>query len=334
MNQLTAYKKSLKTAWGYNDYNDWPIKFNSIMHLFLREFSDEFVTDLYEVLQRYDQKEISKKFHNPARIYRIIHSIVYGMKANKISIEKQQEVASIMLNMVSELKSGSPFNENGCNIILNNINQLHEYNYFKSDEVQAMNLQRFFGLMWAYTESIFFRAHDVTKEIHGLYHDGRDRVLIREYYNLRPSEIWSNVTFLDYSNLKFITYYSDELDISLDAYNHIYFNGGNYIKNMIKYRIEADGKEVTLDELMQQIPKVEACINSIHDWAEQSSQTDKINRYADIYWYRKKPLKDLLGKEWGVPQNVKNKVENGTMDERRTSRMSEWQIDFIINTLL
>ena len=42
---LNKYKKSLKSAWGYNDYNDWPVKFNSIMHLFLEEFFDSFIKD-------------------------------------------------------------------------------------------------------------------------------------------------------------------------------------------------------------------------------------------------------------------------------------------------
>lgn len=334
MNQLTAYKKSLKMAWGYNDYNDWPIKFNAIMHLFLDEFALEFITDLQKALQSYEREEISESFNNPARIYRIIHSVIYGMKANKFSIEEQQKVAEIMLKMVSDLKSGSPFNENGRNIILDDMDEFHKCDFYVSDEAQATKLQRFFGLMWAYTESLFFRAHDVTKEIHGLYRDGTERVLIREYYNLKPNEIWTDMKFMDYSNLKFITYYSDELDVSLDAYNHIYFNRGNYIKDMQKYRIEADGKQITLDELMNQIPKIETCINLIHEWAKQSSQIDKINRYADIYWYRKKPLKDLLNQNWEVPQKVRDRIENGAIDKRRITRMSDRQIDFIINTLL
>lgn len=43
---IQKYKESLKLAWGYNDYNDWPIKFNSIMHLFVTEFTREYLEDL------------------------------------------------------------------------------------------------------------------------------------------------------------------------------------------------------------------------------------------------------------------------------------------------
>lgn len=334
MDHLNAYKNSLKKAWGYNDYNDWPIKFNSIMHLFLEEFAEEFVEDLNEALLHYSREQISREFNNPARLYRIIHSIIYGMKKKRISLEEQRKIASILLEMVSDLKAGSTFNENGCNIIVNDIEQFRKDFYYESDIESSVQLQRFFGLMWAYTESIFFRAHDVTKEIHGLYYDGNERILVREYFNLRPKEIWGDIDFIDYSNLKITTYYSGELDVSLDAYNHIYFHEGNYIKDMLKYRIEADSKEISLDELMEQTYNIGKCISLIHEWTERSSDKDKIKRYADIYWYRKKPLKDLLNKGWEVPCEVREKIEKGNIDKRRIAKMSDRQIDFIINTLL
>lgn len=47
---IQKYKESLKLAWGYNDYNDWPIKFNSIMHLFVTEFTREYLEDFSQLL--------------------------------------------------------------------------------------------------------------------------------------------------------------------------------------------------------------------------------------------------------------------------------------------
>src|SRR5438552_14079842 len=50
-------------------------------------------------------------------------------------------------------------------------------------------------LMWAYTESIFFRAHDLTKEFHGpyLYASDTKRFVIREFRNLQPRELWPDI---------------------------------------------------------------------------------------------------------------------------------------------
>lgn len=334
MDSIVAYKNSLKKAWGYNDYNDWPIKFNSIMHLFLTEFSKEFINDLEDGLAHFSRKKIAAQFNNPARIYRIIHSIIYGMKKQNYSIEQQRNVTNILLEMTADLKFGSAFNEDGHNIIEKDLNKINEYHYHKSNNQDAKKLHRFFGLMWAYTESIFFRAHDVTKEFHGLYSDSKSKIMVREYYNLRPKELWGDIQFIDYSNLKIVAYYTNDLDITLDAYNHIYFHKGNYIDNMIKYYIEADNKEITLDGLIGQIENIEACIDTIHSWVSKSSPKMIVNRYADIYWFRKKPLADLLHKDWRVPCGVRKNIEKGDVDQRRLKRMTDREIDFMISTLL
>lgn len=333
MDLISSYKKSLYSAWGYNDYNDWPIKFNSIMHLFVKEFSEEFENDLKEVLKTQKREQVSHRFKNPARIYRIIHSIIYGMKLRCISLEEQREMICLLLQMTSDLKVGDIFNKDGRNIIYVDNSLFSGLNYTHSDTLQSASLQRFFGLMWAYTESLFFRAHDVTKEIHGLYYENDQKILVREYYNLQPKEIWGEMRYVDYSSLKVIAYYSKELDISLDAYNHIFFKKGNYIENMIKYRIEADGKEITIEQLLEQVPNMEECIRSVHDWTERVTSKHIINRYADIYWYRKKVLKDLLDKDWRVPINVREQIEQGDIDQRRMKKLSDRQIEFMINTL-
>ena len=334
MDMFQEYKRSLYSAWGYNDYNDWPIKFNSIMHLFVKEFAEEFYSELKIAMEEFQRKEIALKFNNPARIYRIIHSVVYGLRLSGLTLDEQRDAVRMMLEMNSDLKSGDIFNRDGRNIIYDDISRFSNYVYTVCDKIQASMLQRFFGLMWAYTESLFFRAHDVTKEIHGLYTDGEYKVLIREYYNLRPKDIWGDLPYTDYSSFKIITYYTKDLSISLDAYKHIFFKGGNYIENMVKYRIEADGKVISLDELLNQIPKMEATIKATHEWSDNSDSKAIINRYADIYWYRKKALKDILGLDWRVPEHVRKNIEEGDVDQRRLKKLSDRQIEFMINTLI
>ena len=88
---IQKYKESLKLAWGYNDYNDWPIKFNSIMHLFVTEFTREYLEDFSQLLhQGFSLAEIGHAFKNPDRIYRNINFIIQGMKRLHMSIAQQQ----------------------------------------------------------------------------------------------------------------------------------------------------------------------------------------------------------------------------------------------------
>lgn len=74
---IQKYKESLKLAWGYNDYNDWPIKFNSIMHLFVTEFTREYLEDFSQLLyQGFSLAELQGLGAGPAK-----HLVISSLSA-------------------------------------------------------------------------------------------------------------------------------------------------------------------------------------------------------------------------------------------------------------
>lgn len=338
--KLQKYKDSLKSAWGYNDYNDWPVKFNSVMHLFLEEFTQEVLTDLEQTRSMgISSHQLALAFYNPAKIYRIINPVLYGMKKLGKSISYQREVALYLLELVKELKYGSEFNENGKNIIWGPEELESNYNKIlltPSDPDSAALLQRFCGVMWAYTESIFFRAHDVTKEIHGPYHlpEKLSGLLIREYMNLNPYEIWEDTPLLTYNNIQVYTNYDDQLELTIDSYNHLFLHKGNYKENLLSYAILCDQRQIDIHELPDIINNMLKTIEHIHKWADQAGWKNITKRYADIFWYRKKAFKDLLGLDWRVPVSIYDKIDNGEKDIRREDILNAKQIDCLIQILI
>lgn len=338
--KLNKYKESLLSAWGYNDYNDWPVKFNSIMHLFGEDFSESFLEDIRVLCEKgYSIQEMALSFGSPARIYRIINAIIYGMKQKKVPLKDQRRVVLYLLDMVQCLKYGSPFNEDGRNIVLSSDQVDRDYleNIFhRAEENEAIYLQRFCGIMWAYTEAIFFRAHDVTKEIHGPYviPAKTDKLLVREYLHLDVQSIWGDFVNLPANNIKIYTVYDKNLSLSIDAYNHLFLCGGNYVKSLKEYRVEIDGKEASIDQLMHLVPYMQETIRKIHEWIKETSWKEHACKYADIYWYRKKPLADMLNKSWEVPEQVYEKIRNGHQSEERLKKMSDRQIELLIKTLI
>ena len=339
--RLDAYRKSLVEAWAFNDYKDWPIKFNSIMHLFLKDFAEEFINDLNQLQKEGISTEvIGKAFGNPARVYRSIHSVIYGMKQMKLDISYQREIVLFLLDLVKTMKYGSEFNEENKNIILspNGIATLNKVtNFYKSNAQESNILQRFCGIIWAYAEVIFFRVHDVTKEFHGLYCDETDtnkKLLIREYLNLNPKGIWNNIPLLPFNNIKIYTKYDNNIEVSIDSYNHINVSKGNFIESLTEYSIECDGKSITLKELQSFLPIIMQAIDGINNWVDKSDWKEITNRYADVYWYRKKPLRDLLKSGWKVPDKVREKINNGGINERMTGELSKDYIYKLIRTII
>jgi hypothetical protein len=336
--RLTAYKESLKAAWQYNDYNDWPIKFNSIMHLFMEEFTKEFLED-FEKLKSSEKRAVAKEFKNPDRVYRSIHSLIYGMKKMKYSISRQREIVLELLELVGIMKKGSVFNEDGSNIIYDQdkIRKIYEDKCFRLvSKNDSILIQKFCGILWAYTEAIYFRAHDIPKLIHGSYKlDGTfNNLFIRDYMNLNTADFWYGIEFLPVNEICIYTEYKDNLKVDIDSYNHVSMKSGNYIEDLEYCYIEADGKEIGLDEILKYIPIIENAIRSINKWVEKSDWREITKRYADIYWYRKKPLRDLLNIEWKVPDKVREEIDNGQMNEKRIRNLTNTEIDRLIYTII
>lgn len=339
LDKLRLYKESLKSAWGYNDYNDWPIKFNSIMHLFLEEFAQEILDDIDEINEKQiSSSKVAEAFTNPARIYRLINPLLYGMKKLRYPISEQRRLACYFLDLVQVLKDGSPFNEEGRNIILGpiKVSQIVEQIEMQpSIQEEARRLQQFCGIMWAYTESTFFRAHDVTKEIHGPYIlNNGDQLLIRRYLNLRPTDMIKEIRLLDCDEITIYTRYNPALRLTIDSYNHLFLQAGNYISDLSSYAIVCDGERVSIDVLCGKIAQMCETIRQIHQWVSDSDWRMLTLRYAEIYWYRKRPLKILLNKDEYIPQSVRDKIRSGMPDERRKSNLNEEQIDRLIQMII
>jgi len=337
--KLQAYKHSLKSAWGYNDYNDWPIKFNSIMHLFLEDFAREVMDDLDEIeKQGIPPLDVARAFSNPARIYRLINPVLYGMKKLSCSLSRQREITIYLLGLVKHLKYGSEFNEDGVNIILSpeELDAVYrEIPFTRADANSSSMLHRFCGIMWAYTEAIFFRAHDVTKEIHGPYNSGSaGNLLIRHYMKLNTDKIWNNIPLLPYRDICVYTEYSPGLDLSIDSYNHLFLLRGNYVNDLLSYAIQCNDDMLSIGDLPEIINAAVNTIKHIHQWADNASWREITKKYAEIYWYRKKALRDILGLDWTVPGHVYEKIDNGEKDARREKNLTAEQIDRLIRLII
>jgi hypothetical protein len=334
--RLQKYKESLNSAWGFNDYNDWPIKFNSIMHLFLQEFAEEFIRDLSDLQKKgVEKKDIARAFYNPARLYRIIHSVIFGMRMKRMPVQTQRDMAVYMLDLVKLLKEGSEFNEHGLNLIMSS-QQIQAIEMTPvTDSREPMAIQGLCGMLWAYTEAIFFRAHDVTKEIHGMYRlqDG-NQLLVREYLNLNCTELWEGYPLISNNSIKIFIKYNKNLRLDIDSYNHLFLKEGNYVKDFEEYRIEVDGKRVGIEEVTVLTPVLQQAVEIIYSWSKIVHWREIANKYADIYWFRKRPLPIMLNKEWRTPPYLREKILNGEISKKRLDTLTDESIARLISLVI
>jgi hypothetical protein len=327
--RIRRYRETLGHAWRHTgDAHGWPVKLNAAIHLFVREFGEEFLADLaWLEAQGRTLDELAKPFYNPARLYRIIDSIVYSMRRNRYPMSEQRAAVLKLLTMVKSLKSGSEFNEDGRNVI------------FAPDHARAVAaaklrpirsveesqlIHRFCAAMWTYTEAIFFRAHDVTQEMHGPYDVGApdQRFLVKEYLNLRPDEIWPDMPLLPCKSIKVYQQYSTAVRIRIDALNHVYHEGGSLVPNLSAWGVEVEGEPIELDDVSGYLRPVAQAITTISRRIEALDWHERVAKYADIFWFRKKPLSDQRGRPWTVPADVRDTIGRGTEYEPRRASLS------------
>jgi hypothetical protein len=327
--RIRLYRESISQAWGHGDSNVWPVKLNAAFHLFLKEFGEELLDDIAWLEQRGKTlEEIAAPFYNPARLYRIIDSTIYSMRQNRIRVAEQRAVVLKLLSMAKTLKHGSEFNEDGRNVIYDPPavwRILAQKPRLAAAPAESQLLHRFSGIMWAYTEAIFFRAHDVTKEIHGpyFYNGGRKQFIVKEYLNLRPVELWPGMPLLPYNTIKLFKHYNDGLRLRIDALNHLYQDGASPVASLESYCVEIDGQLADARILKDFLAIAQQTVTAISRYIDGLTWNERVSKYADIFWFRKKPFRDQRGLDWHVPEHVRRTVMAGSENVRRQVKLSD-----------
>lgn len=332
--RLQLYRESLRHAWGFTDYNDWPVKLNAVFHLFLPEFGRELLADLHALRRErgFDPPAIARLFRNPARVYRLIDSTVYSMRRSGLSLTDQRAVVLELLSVVRAMKHGSEFNEDGRNLIVDPARAEARWGAAlpagRPVRSAAAAVHRLCGLLWAYTESIFFRAHDVTKEIHGPYPFGGDggSVMVKEYLSLRPRGLWLGDGLLGAEEVVVILRYGPKVRIRIDALNHVYTEGSTLVDGLEAFAVSRDGRRLDEAGMADLARALERAIVIQAKAVDAMSWQEKVTKYAEIFWYRKAPLREARGLPWDLPDEVRRRCAAGTENPRRASRLSPEQV--------
>ncbi len=89
-----------------------------------------------------------------------------------------------------------------------------------------------------------------------------------------------------------------------------------------------------MSELQSYLTTIMKTIQEINSWTDISDWREISNQYADIYWFRKKPLRDMLGYDWRVPESVRENIAIGNINEKMSGRLTDEQMHRLIYTII
>jgi hypothetical protein len=250
---------------------------------------------------------------------------VQGMKALGIPIARQREQILYLLSLARHLKHGDLFNRDEKNTVFSQ--EQFEQTVTEAKMTPAASaagrkssavVHKLCGVLWNYAETIYFRAHGFCREFHGPYRfpGSDDQVLVRDFYCLNPLEFWPQCGTIPYNNTRIITVYENS-GMTIDVYNNVSIAGGaGYISGLKSYSVEADGKCLSPEEIENFTVALSKIIIAITTEIQQRDWRFLAEKYAEIFWFSKKELRNEAGLDWRIPAAVKERIRTGSLNAR------------------
>ena len=254
---------------------------------------------------------------------------VQGMKGLGIPIAEQREQVLYLLSLVKHLKYGDLFNNDGKNAVLSPEEFAHVVDAGKMiptpvDPVpgkknsHSLSIHKLCGVLWNYAETVCFKTHGLIREFHGPYRfpGCDDQVLIRDFYQLKPVELWPQCATVPYKKIRIITAY-ENTGMTIDIYNNVTIAAGcSFISSLKSYAIEADGKFLDIHEIDALTAELSKVIIAITTLIQDQDWRFLAEKYAEIFWFSKKELRDEMHLDWHIPALVKERIQTGELNTK------------------
>jgi len=319
---LENFKKAVGEIWLRDGQNTWPIEINSIVHLFMDIFIDELTQDLRQLKAAgMERAKIARLFNTSARIIRLIMPCVLGMKAAAVPVDELREHIVYLLSLVGELKFGDLFNRDGKNLVFSPDEFKHAVQKEKmvpADMKRSLAVHKLCAVLWNYAESVCFKTHGLIREFHGPYRfpGETEEILVRDFYCLRAVELWEECGAVAYSHVRVIAAY-EGLDMTVDIYNNPTIReGAGYIGSLKSYYIEADGEILDPDGVNRLCSVLSDAMIAITTKIEALDWRQLAEKYAEIFWFSKKELREAAGGDWRIPESVRERIKTGELNTR------------------
>jgi len=275
--------KELKTAllqvWNAGEIDSWPYQYG--------EFSKAFYLLFYQYYSEaigYSCKTACL-FTGPSSLIRSFDFLLPAMFLNKKS--ENQILVDNVIKILIRMKQKDYCNLEYKNMLLvgmdsgQNLQQV-----VRPSDIPAI-LHRIIALLRSYCEFIYYRAYDISIEIHGPYQFNDHNLLVYEYRNLHPQQLYDAKYILSCSTIKIECLYHEDAQIQLDLYNHLNVhiqkqtNQSRILSDqLLGWSIYVDGNPYTLAE----ITTLETLIIEKITYLNQYLRSQQ--KYAEILWYR------------------------------------------------
>ena len=307
----------------YNtDRMKWPTSsrfvISSVGHLYATEYMEQLSTFVCQ----YSTNDWYKAFSNSLSLLKVSHHIINGLE--KAQIDKHQIAKYILMMIeVSTVLSGGTSLTSKNHLLLSNAEIEAIYDCFEpiKNRCDLNNLLKLSALLWAYADALFFQGKEMCCEYHGLYTtENGIKVLIRDYKNYNPIELWPEISFdLEFSDIRIVTFHKSDFSITMDVYNNIHVQNSNFKDSCIAGLLFIDKKRIDASVITNLISRFLVKLEKQTRYVNKLSKKELYQKYVYLFWYRKKYLADYLHLSWKPSKKVLKALEINDCQETSSS---------------
>lgn len=316
--RLLQFRDSIIIPLAETDADKWPIRSGRIGRLCFDEFSREFFEDIQILRREKTDEQIAKLFGTPTRLWRMSHHLLTGLRLRSRPLEALQESVLTLLDLIKPLKYGDPYCSDGTNIIWSpaQVSQALPALQPLEGTMMARAIHQLAAVLWAYTECLYFVAHELSVEIHGPYtlSDGKS-LLVRDFFDLHPHALWPELDcLLTINTVRILTTYR-QLRAHLDVYNNLHFDSNMRLTNELSAAVVLiDGEPADLPRIQQLIEEASSAIRAISSQVNGWSLAEIARQYILIFWWRKAVLREALAQDWHPASDVLSRATSKIPD--------------------
>jgi hypothetical protein len=326
---LENFRDSIIVPLVNTDAEKWPIRAGRVVRLVADSLSEEFFSDLAVLAERgWSHREIADLFGTPTRLWRLSHHLLQGLRMRSASLQEQQDAILAILDLVAELKGGSPFLVDDANLILTEEAASDLYDKTKEAGIPNEGVRnwahRSAGVLWSYAEALYFTAHELGVEVHGPYRmPGNQALLVRDFFASSPKDLWPEVDeFADFDSLRIAVIY-DDFRASMDIYNNLYLaEGATLPSQAVGISLWRNGSMIDSDELRRLCMAASDVIIRVATTVEAWSLLEIARRYVEVFWWRKRELSLAARGEWRPDGAIMARVTEDAIPPASTSNAS------------
>jgi len=288
----------------------WPFSILETTIFYSKFFSKELI-DVMKGLeaQGYGTDEIARLFYGPSAVSHWLY--LAGFPFEGLSREDVLHFIERTIDIVSFWRRTDPFCLEWRNAIWTN-RQAREsasrpgFLEPAPDGGLAKVVGRINMVAWQYCLLLQIGHRNYSHEFHGPYDlENGESLFVREYFNLRPSEIWAFATHeaIPFQRMTIIEAY-EGLEIKVDMFNHM-LASSSLTPHLRRVMILVDDSIVSNEKRAGDLlDNWIGIIARANEFVRGYSKEDWVRKVIEMKYWLLRHQKRILGRDWGAPAEV------------------------------